>query len=107
MICPADGLGSVSGLLEASAKVVAWAGAGPLYWAAGQSAAGDNTSALASPIISVSFVDSGDGSAISVSGLLQSFIVNMSVSDGANESTDVKCVHWNTSGLGSWVEDGM
>ena len=62
VVCPSSGLPSPSGQ-PASAKVVAWAGDGPLSWAAEQSVAGDN-STLASPIISVSFVDSSDGSTI-------------------------------------------
>ena len=86
-----------------SAKVVEWADAGPLFYAAALPPAGDNSSSLASPLLSVDFT--AGRTPVNVSGLLSPFILTLEVRNANNINVSATCGYWNTSAL-QWVTDG-
>jgi hypothetical protein len=83
-----------------------WDGANPLSWAAGKTAAGnDSATSMKSRMLSVSFVDALAG-AINVSGLAEPFVVAIDLDPAADAANDTaSCAHWNEAS-GMWVDDG-
>jgi hypothetical protein len=91
------------GTSSVAAKVVAWAGAGPLYHVKDQSPADQNGFKMESTLLSVSFVDDA-GVEMSVANLSHPFVVTLSTNGSA--SGVASCAHWNVSGR-AWIADGV
>ena len=87
------------------AKVVAWNGTGPLFWAAAKSPInGDNTTKLGSALLSVSFAtESGE---LELRELEEPFVVTLSLVHPAPDDWRATCSYWNESQQ-EWVTDGI
>ena len=84
-----------------AAKVTTWKDAGPLFYAKGRKPPG-STASLASPVLSVSFVDSETGLDVKIEGLEEPFIMTFALTTVGGYGT---CAHWNESQQ-DWIADG-
>ena len=85
--------------------MIAWDGAGQLFFTRGESPVGSNRSKLQSSLLTITFKDE-DAGEISVSNLTgDPFIITLSLDGQAELNESASCVHWNSTSS-SWVTDG-
>lgn len=92
-----------AGTSAVAASVIEWQGAGPLFHATDQKPVGTE-SELRTPVLSVSFSDAAD-EPLSISGLANPFVFNLSAPNGNLSNESALCAHWNTAST-TWVTDG-